>query len=69
MCSSDLAYLAPDAVEFMYRNSRDLQYASKDRGRPDMAPPIVQAKGATPPSDSPGQRSERPGEPGPLLDD
>jgi CO/xanthine dehydrogenase Mo-binding subunit len=37
-------------------------------GGPDMAPQIRQAKGATPPSDSPGQRSERPGEPGPLLD-
>ncbi len=24
-------------------------------------PPFVQTKGATPPSDSPGQRSERPG--------
>ena len=30
-------------------------------GGPEMAPPIVQAKGATPPSDSPGQRSSRPG--------
>ena len=29
---------------------------------------MIHAKGATPPSDSPGQRSERPGEPGPLLD-
>ncbi|HEV8585934.1 MAG TPA: ATP-dependent DNA ligase [Methylomirabilota bacterium] len=33
-----------------------------------MAPLIGQAKGATPPSDSPGQRSERPGEPVTLLD-
>jgi len=28
---TEVAYLAPDAVEFMYRNSRDLQYASRDR--------------------------------------
>src|SRR2546422_7113334 len=37
-------------------------------GGPDMAPPARQVKGATPPSDSPGQRSERPGEPVALLD-
>src|SRR2546430_1843211 len=30
-------------------------------GGPDMAPQFLQAKGATPPSDSPGQRSEHPG--------
>src|SRR5436309_11724318 len=35
---------------------------SSDMGGPDMAPQIVQAMGATPPSDSPGQRSGRPGE-------
>src|SRR5204862_1290285 len=29
-------------------------------GGPDMAPQIVQAKGATPPSDSPGHRSDAP---------
>jgi len=28
---TEVAYLAPDAVDFMYRNSRDLQYASRDR--------------------------------------
>jgi ribulose-5-phosphate 4-epimerase/fuculose-1-phosphate aldolase len=28
---TDVAYLASDAVEFMYRNSRELQYASRDR--------------------------------------
>src|SRR2546427_2036443 len=28
---TEVAYLAPDAVEFMYCNSRDLQYASRDR--------------------------------------
>src|SRR2546425_600668 len=33
-----------------------------EMGGPEMAPQIVQAKGATPPSDSPGQRSGRPGE-------
>jgi tRNA pseudouridine55 synthase len=36
-------------------------------GGPDMAPQTRQAKGATPPSDSPGQRSERPGGPVTLL--
>src|SRR5205085_3290031 len=34
---------------------------------PETAPLIVQAKGATPPSNSPGQRSERPGKSGALL--
>src|SRR6267142_2561672 len=28
---TEVAYLAPDAVEFMYRNANDLQYASRDR--------------------------------------
>jgi len=28
---TEVAYLAPDAVEFMYRNAKDLQYASRDR--------------------------------------
>jgi L-fuculose-phosphate aldolase len=28
---TEVAYLAPDAVEFMYRNARELQYASRDR--------------------------------------
>src|SRR5881296_1427108 len=37
-------------------------------GGPEMAPQPLQAKGATPPSDSPGRRSERPGEPVALLD-
>src|SRR5881398_2814529 len=37
-------------------------------GGPDMAPHTGQARGATPPSDSPGQRSSRPGGPGALLD-
>ena len=31
-------------------------------GGPEMAPLLRQAKGATPPSYSPGQRSERPGD-------
>src|SRR5207247_10556520 len=37
-------------------------------GGPEMAPQPLQAKGATPPSDSPGRCSERPGEPVALLD-
>ena len=37
-------------------------------GGPDMASHTGQARGATPPSDSPGQRSSRPGGPGALLD-
>ena len=28
---TEVAYLAPDAVDFMYRNARDLQYAARDR--------------------------------------
>jgi len=28
---TEVAYLAPDAVDFMYRNARDLQYAAHDR--------------------------------------
>src|SRR5207245_475888 len=39
-----------------------------DMGGPEMAPQAHQAKGATPPSDSPGRRSGRPGEPGAPLD-
>src|SRR2546425_7293594 len=39
-----------------------------ERGGPRHGPPFVQAKGATPPSDSPGQRSERPGVAVALLD-
>src|SRR2546427_6830741 len=39
-----------------------------ERGGPRHGPPFVQAKGATPPSDSPGQRSERPGAAVALLD-
>ena len=35
---------------------------------PDMAPPASRAKGATPPSDSPGQRSGCPGFAGAPLD-
>src|SRR6267143_7323814 len=31
---TEVAYLAPDAVEFMYRNSRELQFASRDRQGP-----------------------------------
>jgi ribulose-5-phosphate 4-epimerase/fuculose-1-phosphate aldolase len=31
---TEVAYLAPDAVDFMYRNARDLQYAARDRMRP-----------------------------------
>src|SRR5205823_13400815 len=37
-------------------------------GGPDMAPHTGQPRGATPLSDSPGQRSSRPGGPGALLD-
>jgi len=28
---TEVAYLAPDAVDFMYRNARNLQYAARDR--------------------------------------
>ena len=28
---TEVAYLAPDAVDFMYRNARDLQFAARDR--------------------------------------
>src|ERR671936_10551 len=28
---TEVAYLAPEAVEFMYRNAHDLQYAARDR--------------------------------------
>ena len=28
---TEVAYLAPDAVDFMYRNAHDLQYAARDR--------------------------------------
>jgi ribulose-5-phosphate 4-epimerase/fuculose-1-phosphate aldolase len=28
---TEVAYLSPDAVDFMYRNARDLQYAARDR--------------------------------------
>src|SRR5213596_127436 len=37
-------------------------------GGPEIAPQPLQAKGATPPSDSPGRCPERPGEPVALLD-
>src|SRR2546430_11787097 len=37
-------------------------------GGPDMAPHTGQPRGATPPSDSPGQRASRPAGPGALLD-
>ena len=30
---TEVAYLAPDAVDFMYRNARDLQFAARDRGK------------------------------------
>ena len=33
---AEVAYLAPDAVDFMYRNARELQYASRDRQTPPM---------------------------------
>jgi ribulose-5-phosphate 4-epimerase/fuculose-1-phosphate aldolase len=33
---TEVAYLAPDAVDFMYRNARDLQYAARDRKRSPM---------------------------------
>jgi len=33
---TEVAYLAPDAVDFMYRNARDLQYAARDRQAPAM---------------------------------
>jgi hypothetical protein len=36
-------------------------------GGREMAPQVLQAKGATPPSNSPGQRSSRPGKPRALL--
>ncbi len=41
---------------------------SVQMGGPDMAPHTVQARGATPPSDSPGQRSGRPGKAAAPLD-
>ena len=48
---------------------RDLvRSLAREMGGPEMAPQAAQAKGATPPSDSPGQRPESPGEPGALLD-
>jgi ribulose-5-phosphate 4-epimerase/fuculose-1-phosphate aldolase len=28
---TEVAYLSPDAVDFMYRNARDLQFAARDR--------------------------------------
>ena len=31
VAGTEVAYLAPDAVDFMYRNANDLQYASRDR--------------------------------------
>ena len=37
-----------------------------DMGGPEMAPHVIHAKGATPPSNSPGQHSERPGQAGSL---
>ena len=43
-------------------------YPNRHMGGPDMAPQTAQAKGATPPSDSPGQRSGRPGEAGAPLE-
>jgi ribulose-5-phosphate 4-epimerase/fuculose-1-phosphate aldolase len=33
---TEVAYLAPDAVDFMYRNAHDLQFAAKDRGARSM---------------------------------
>jgi ribulose-5-phosphate 4-epimerase/fuculose-1-phosphate aldolase len=33
---TEVAYLAPEAVEFMYRNAHDLQYAARDRSRQPM---------------------------------
>ena len=57
---SSLALLVGAEINSQIRRAEDV-------GRPEMAPPIGQAKGATPPSGSPGPRSERPGEPGALL--
>jgi len=33
---TEVAYLAPDAVDFMYRHAHDLQFAAKDRGARSM---------------------------------
>jgi len=33
---TEVAYLAPDAVDFMYRNARDLQFAARDRSTQPM---------------------------------
>ncbi len=33
---TEVAYLTPDAVDFMYRNAREMQYASRDRQAPPM---------------------------------
>jgi len=33
---TEVAYLTPDAVDFMYRNARDLQYAARDRNAQPM---------------------------------
>lgn len=33
---TEVAYLSTDAVDFMYRNARDLQYAARDRQAPPM---------------------------------
>jgi len=33
---TEVAYLTPDAVDFMYRNARDLQFAARDRGTSQM---------------------------------
>jgi ribulose-5-phosphate 4-epimerase/fuculose-1-phosphate aldolase len=33
---TEVAYLAPDAVDFMYRHAYDLQFAAKDRGARSM---------------------------------
>src|SRR5206468_3124081 len=53
---SSLALLVGAEINSQIRRAEDV-------GGPEMAPPIGQAKGATPPSGSPGPRSERPGEP------